>query len=67
MINYSETRVGDKLKITGMGATGYAELGDTVTVEDIQPHRVDVVNERGEKCFFALTCGAQRLEKIQQK
>ena len=63
MIKYSEIKIGEKLKITGMGAPGFAQLGDIVTVEKVAKNRVDVVNTNGDKAFFALTCGAERLEK----
>lgn len=33
MIDYKTTNVGDKLRVTGMGAPGFASLGDIVTVE----------------------------------
>ena len=65
MIDYAKTKQGDKLTITGMGAKGFAELGDIVTVEKCNGHnRVDVINDKtGDKAYFALTCGAQRLEQ----
>ena len=65
MIEYSETKPGDKLKITGMGAPGFAKLGDTVTVTECNgKNRVDVTHdETGDPAYFALTCGAQRLER----
>ncbi len=65
MIEYSETKPGDKLKITGMGAPGFAKLGDTVTVVECNgKNRVDVTHdETGDPAYFALTCGAQRLER----
>ena len=67
MIEFSKVKVGDKLRITGMGAPGFAKLGDTVTVErctDKNHGRVDVIHDvSGESAFFVLTCGAQRLEK----
>lgn len=66
MIDYSEIKPGDKLRITGMGAPGFAKLGDIVTVEACTVEnrgRCDVIHDvTGEKAFFALTCGAQRLE-----
>lgn len=66
MINYAEVKAGDKLRITGMGAKGFAALGDTVTVRSTNgKNRVDVVHDvSGKEAYFALTCGAQRLEKI---
>lgn len=67
MIDYAKVQVGDKLRITGMGALGFARLGDVVTVEACTPEnhgRVDVINALGEKAYFVLTCGAERLEPI---
>lgn len=63
MIDYSKTKEGDRLRITGMGAPGFAKLGDIVTVKSCNGvNRCDVVSEAGESAYFALTCGAQRLE-----
>lgn len=64
MIDYGKVKIGDKLKITGQGAPGYAELGDIVTVEAVKHNRVDVKDKNGKKAFFALTCGAARLEPV---
>jgi len=68
MIDYACVSEGDKLRITGMGAPGFAELGDTVTVESCTAEnlgRCDVVHDKtGKKAFFALTCGAQRLKLV---
>lgn len=66
MIEFSDTKPGDKLRITGMGAPGFAKLGDTVTVTECNgTNRCDVVHDdTNEKAYFALTCGAQRLERI---
>ncbi len=67
MINYADIKPGDKLTIVGMGAPGFAKLGDAVTVKTCTADnhgRCDVVHdETGEEVFFALTCGAERLEK----
>jgi len=64
MIDYATVKVGDTLQITGRGAPGFARLGDYVTVEKTNgTNRVDVVHAvTGEKAYFALTCGAERLE-----
>lgn len=66
MIDFNRVKPGDKLRITGMGAPGFAKLGDIVTVKSCTPDnngRCDVVHdETGQEAFFALTCGAQRLE-----
>ena len=63
MIDYARIKEGDKLKIVGAGAPGFAKLGDIVTVKSTNgTNRCDVVNEAGEEAYFALTCGAARLE-----
>lgn len=68
MIDYSKIKAGQKLRITGMGAPGFAKLGDIVTVKSCTPKnhgRCEVVHdESGRTSFFVLTCGAQRLEEI---
>jgi hypothetical protein len=67
MIEYSKVKIGDKLRIVGAGAPGFAKLGDVVTVTKTAERRVDVVREDGETAYFALTCGAERLEPIEKK
>lgn len=62
MIDYGKIRPGDRLRIVGMGAPGFAKLGDIVTVTKVSHNRCDVVRADGETAYFALTCGAQRLE-----
>jgi hypothetical protein len=62
MIDYSKLKPGDRLRIVGMGAPGFAKLGDIVTVTKTAANRCDVVRPDGETAYFALTCGAQRLE-----
>lgn len=64
MIEYDKIKEGDKLRVTGMGAPGFAKLGDIVTVKSTNgKNRCDVVHdETGDEAYFALTCGAQRLE-----
>jgi len=66
MIRYDEIVAGDRLKIVGMGAPGFAKLGDTVIVVSTNgKNRCDVRHEvTGEEAYFALTCGAERLEPI---
>lgn len=66
MIDYATTKPGDKLRITGMGAPGFAMLGDIVTVVSTNgKNRVDVRHDAtGKEAYFALTCGAQRLEPM---
>jgi len=67
MIDYSKINEGDTLRITGMGAKGFAKLGDLVTVQSTNGHNKCYVthNVSGEVAFFALTCGAERLEEVQ--
>lgn len=63
MIDYSKIKQGDRLTIVGAGAPGFAKLGDLVTVTACNgTNRCDVVNEDGDSAYFALTCGAARLE-----
>ena len=63
MIDYATVKPGDKLRIIGMGAPGFARLGELVTVTSTNgTNRCDVMNANGESAYFALTCGASRLE-----
>ena len=64
MITYSELRVGDKLRIVGEGAEGFAQLGDIVTVSSVTPKSVIVENEHGVKAQFMHDCGAGRLDRV---
>jgi len=64
MIDYGKVKIGDKLKIVGAGAPGYARLGDVVEVTAAAKNRVDVKRDDGEPAYFALTCGAARLEPV---
>lgn len=68
MIDYNKVQPGDKLRITGMGAPGYAKLGDIVTVVSCTAENhgcCRVRNDRGLECEFVLTCGASRLEPVE--
>lgn len=70
MIDYSKVKPGDKLRITGMGAPGFAKLGDIVTVKSCTAEnngRCDVIHDKtGRGAFFILTCGAERLEPVEE-
>lgn len=66
-IDYEKVKVGDKLRIVGAGAPGFAKLGEIVTVTATFPRRVDVVKGDGETAYFALTCGAARLEPVTEQ
>lgn len=66
MIDYGKIKPGDKLRIVGIGAPGFARLGDIVEVVSSNGfNQCDVRNADGEIAFFALTCGAARLEQIE--
>lgn len=69
MIDYAKTKAGDRLRITGMGAPGFARLGDEVEVLECSPDnhgRCLVKNVKtGTTAEFVLTCGAQRLERAE--
>ncbi len=69
MIDFSTIKTGDKVKVVGMGAPGFAALGDTLEITRVeQPmRRVFAKREDGTEAFFALTCGASRLELLPNK
>ena len=67
MIKYSETKVGDVLKIIGAGAPGYAELGDLVRVTEIHKNSLFVEDRDGKTVEFVYNCGAARLEPTEWK
>ena len=64
MIDYSTIKTGDKVKVVGQGAPGYAKMGEILTITSVSHNRVDTIRETGETAYFALTCGAGRLELI---
>lgn len=64
-IEFDKIIPGQKLRITGMGAPGFAKLGDIVEVVSTNgKNRCDVKREDGQVAYFALTCGASRLEPV---
>ena len=65
MIDFAGVKVGDRCRIVGAGAPGYAMLGDVVTIVRVGSDRVDVVDASGAPAYFALTCGAARLELVE--
>jgi hypothetical protein len=67
MIDFKTIKVGDSVKVVGMGAPGFAELGETleITLVGEKMDRVWAVRHDGEEAFFALTCGASRLELLE--
>ena len=64
MIDFSTIKVGDKVKVVGAGAPGFAQLGDVLEIVKVAERRVDCKRADGETAYFALTCGAARLELI---
>lgn len=65
MIDYAKVKPGDKLKIVGQGAPGFAKLGDVVEVVSTDGRqRCDVKRADGETAYFALSCGAARLDPV---
>ena len=62
MIDFNTIEVGDKVKVVGMGAPGFAELGDELEISKVEKNKVYAKTEAGDEAFFALTCGASRLE-----
>lgn len=67
MINYSETKVGDILRIVGEGAPGFAENGDLVRVVEVYSQSVKVEDGNGRTNSFFFNCGAARLEPTEWK
>lgn len=67
MIDFETIQCGDKVKIIGVGAPGFASLGDILEITQTEKDRVYVKRDDGEEAFFALTCGASRLELIDKE
>jgi hypothetical protein len=63
-IEFDKVKQGDKVKVVGAGAPGFAKLGDTLEVTRTAKDRVWCKREDGEEAFFALTCGAARLDLV---
>ena len=53
---------GDILRIVGLGACGYAKVGDLVRVVVAKPNAVTVQDTSGKEAEFCFNCGAARLE-----
>jgi hypothetical protein len=64
MIDFAKVKVGDKVKVVGAGAPRYAQLGDVLEITKVLSDRVYTKREDGAEAFFALTCGAARLEPV---
>lgn len=66
MIDFKTIRVGDRVRVVGMGAPGFAALGDFLTISRVAHDRVWAKSDSGDEAFFALTCGASRLELVKE-
>lgn len=64
MIDFKTIKVGNKVKVVGAGAPGFAKLGETLEITKVESNHVYAKREDGEEAFFALTCGAARLDLI---
>ena len=64
MIDFKTVKVGQKVKVVGAGAPGFAALGEELEITKVESNRVYAKREDGEEAFFALSCGAARLEII---
>lgn len=62
MINYSETHVGDVLRLVPPGAPGYAAIGDLLRVTEVHRNSVKTEDRDGLQTEFLYNCGAKRLE-----
>ena len=64
MIDFNTIKIGDKVKVVGAGAPGFAKIGDELVIVSVEKNRVYAKREDGETAYFALTCGANRLELV---
>lgn len=64
MIDFKTIAVGDKVVVVGAGAPGFANLGDELEITKVQSDRVYAKRHDRKDAFFALTCGAARLELV---
>jgi len=63
MIDFNNITVGEKVRVVGAGAPGFARLGEELEITKVEHNKVFAKNEYGEEAYFALACGAARLEK----
>jgi len=64
MIDFKTIKIGDKIKVVGMGAPGFAKLDDILEITEVKSDRVYAKRGDGATAYFALTCGASRLERV---
>ena len=62
MIEYEKVERGDILRLVGIGAPGYAKVGDLLRVTATFKIGVHVEDKDGKPAEFAYNCGAARLE-----
>ncbi len=48
-----------------MGAPGFATWGDVLEITQVEFNRVYAKRSDGQVAYFALTCGASRLERVE--
>ena len=65
MIDFKTIKVGDKVRVVGMGAPGFAKLDDVLEISRVETNKVWAKRTDGLAAYFALTCGASRLELIE--
>lgn len=65
MIDFGSIRIGDRVRVIGMGAPGFARLGEELEITRVEARSVCAKRDDGLEAFFALTCGASRLELVQ--
>ena len=64
MIDFDTIEVGDKVKVVGKGARGFAEMGEVLEVIGIY-RRVEIKREDGRTASFEEAAGAARLELVE--
>lgn len=67
MIDFKTIQPGAKVEVVGAGAPGFAQLGDTLEITKVEPNKVwakHVGDDDSEAAYFALSCGAARLELL---
>jgi len=67
MIDYTKVAVGDVVRVVGVGAPGYAQLGDLLRITKVHANSVMVEDRDGNPCEFIYNCGAARLEPTEWK
>lgn len=66
-IQFDKMKIGDKVCVVGAGAPGFAKLGDVLTISRTAHDRVWCKREDGKEAYFALTCGAARLDLVKSE